>query len=79
MLLMSTGMPEDKQDWPEALLPYYQYRQNLLTVDGVILCGEHPLIPPSMRPELIQHLHAAHQGVTNMLGRAAQPVFWPGL
>ena len=79
MLLMSKGLPEDKVDWPEALLPYYPYRQNLLAVDGVILCGERPLIPPSLRGELVQHLHAAHQGVTKMLGRAAQTVFWPGL
>ena len=79
MLLMAKGLPENKVDWPEALLPYYPYRQNLLAVDGVILCGERPLIPPSLREELVQHLHAAHQGVTKMLGRAAQTVFWPGL
>ena len=77
--LMSGGLPEEKANWPETLLPYYPYRQHLLLSEGVILCGERPLIPPSLREELVQHLHAAHQGVTKMLGRAGQTVFWPGL
>ena len=77
--LLSTGAPEAREKWPDHLLPYYPYRQHLLTVDGVILCGERPLIPPQLRPELAQHLHAAHQGVTKMLSRAAQSVFWPGM
>ena len=77
--LLAGGAPEAREEWPDHLLPYYPYRQHLLTVDGVILCGERPLIPPQLRPELAQHLHAAHQGVTKMLSRAAQSVFWPGM
>ena len=46
-LLMFQGMPEDKKEWPEALFPYYQYRHNLLMVDGGLLCGEGPLPHPT--------------------------------
>ena len=77
--LLSGNVPELRENWPDHLLPYHPYRQNLIVVDGVIMCGERPLIPPQLRPELVQHLHAAHQGVTKMLSRATQSVFWPGM
>ena len=77
--LLNKGIPEAREDWPENLLPYFPYKQHLIAVDGVILCGERPLIPPDLRLEVVQHLHAAHQGVTKMLSRGAQSVFWPGL
>ena len=43
------------------------------------MCGERPLIPTCLRQEVLEHLHAAHQGTTKMLGRARESVFWPGL
>ena len=77
--LMAPGLPEDKQLWPESLHPYYTYRHHLVYTDGVILCGERPLIPTSLRLEVLEHLHGAHHCVTNMLARATQAVFWPGM
>ena len=77
--LLTNGTPESREDWPGNLRPYYPYRQSLIVVDGVILCGERPLIPSLLRSELTQHLHAAHQGVTKMLSRASQSCFWPGM
>ena len=77
--ILAGGASEAREDWPENLLPYYPYRHQLMVIDGVILCGERPLIPPGLRLEVVQHLHAAHQGVTKMMSRAAQSVFWPGM
>ena len=77
--LLDTGLPEDRSDWPELLQPYFPYRHHLVDLDRVILAGERPLIPPSLRPEVLDHLHSAHHGVTKMLARANQSVFWPGL
>ena len=36
------------------------------------------VIPESLWLEVLNHLHAAHQGVKGMLSRAKQTVFWPG-
>jgi hypothetical protein len=77
--LLAVGLPEDKQDWPESVQSYFPFRHNLISADGVIMCGERPLIPADLREEVLQHLHAAHHGVTRMLSRAAQSVWWPGL
>ena len=41
--------------------------------------GARILIPPSLRQEIIQSLHSAHQGVGGMNERAKAGVYWPGI
>ena len=41
--------------------------------------GDRIVIPKSLRPEVLQSLHAAHQGVTSMTERARCAVYWPGI
>ena len=46
--LLHTALPEERLAWPETLLPYFLYRNHLIaTADGVIMCGERPLVPPT--------------------------------
>ena len=77
--MIEEGMPEEKAAWPETLAPYYCYRRQLLVVEGVVLCGERPLVPPCLRPQVLDILHAGHAGVSTMLARTSQSLFWPGL
>ena len=37
------------------------------------------MVPLALRAKVLATLHADHQGVTNMWGRAAAAVWWPGL
>ena len=37
------------------------------------------IIPTSYRKQVLQNLHAAHQGTSGMLARANQTVYWPGM
>ena len=76
---LRTDVPEDKSAWPEGLRAYYLYRNNLQALEDVVLYGDRPLIPASLRPEVLEHLHAAHSGVTGMYSRASQSVFWPNM
>ena len=48
-------------------------------MDNVILYNRRVVIPSSLREEVLQGLHAAHQGVSGMQARAEQTVFWPGI
>jgi hypothetical protein len=41
--------------------------------------GTRILIPPQLRPEIVQSLHAAHQGIGSMCERAKAGVYWPGI
>ena len=77
--LIPSGLPTTISEWPEPLRPYYPYRHSLLVVDDLVLCGDRPLIPASLREEVLEHLHAAHSGSNTMLSRATQSLFWPGM
>ena len=73
------GFPDSLDKWPAQLAPYWRFRGNLTAVDGVVCYGHRAVIPPTLRPEVVAHLHSAHQGVSKMSARAADCVFWPGI
>ena len=76
---IESGIPQYRHELPEALREYFQFRDGLYTVDGVVLYKDRVVIPPSLRNEVLAHLHAAHQGVTSMTARAEASIFWPGI
>ena len=76
--LIQNGFPEYQQLSPE-LRPYQRLSGSLSVVDGVILAGSRLVIPPTLRPNILSALHAAHQGVSSMATRAADSVYWPNL
>ena len=77
--IIENGMPHEKEKLPKNLHAYHQYRNELYTVDNVILRKNRIVIPPKLRPEILRSLHSAHQGVTSMNARADSSIFWPGI
>ena len=76
---ITKGLPDNIAEWPDTLRSYHPYRCNLLVMDNIVLYGERPLIPVSLREEVLDHLHGSHSGSTTMLSRASQSVFWPNM
>ena len=77
--LIENGFPVTKDNLPIELRPYYQYRDKLTSFDGVVLYNDRIVIPPSLRDNVLQALHSAHQGVSQMCSRADASFFWPGM
>lgn len=77
--LIDHGFPGSSDTLPTPLRPYYRFRDDLFTVDGVALYRDRVIIPPALRDDILRILHSAHQGVTSMLSRAESTVFWPGI
>ena len=73
------GFPEKCKDMAPELRPYHRVAGSLCCVDGVILMGQRVVIPISLRPSILDALHAAHQGVNAMCARAADSVYWPNM
>ncbi len=76
---IESGFPRQKNQLPQHLQEYHQFRDHLHTLDGVIMYKERIVIPPSLRQHILNTLHCAHQGVTSMIARAESSVFWPGI
>ena len=77
--LIGSGLPARKEDWPQGLMEYHRYKNQLLEIDGVVVCGERPLVPASLRPQVLDILHAGHAGTNTMQSRSSQSLFWPGM
>ena len=73
------GFPDSSRDVHQHVQPYHQYRKQLSIVDGVLCYKTRVVIPTTLRQEVLQTLHSAHQGTTGMINRAEQAVFWPGM
>ena len=72
------GFQEEHHQNPD-LKPYWRYRDGLYELDGVVLYNDRVVVPPSLRRQVIDTLHAAHQGVSSMEARAHATSFWPGI
>ena len=79
--IIESGFPKFRHmhELPLALQEYYQIREHLYTVDGVILYNNRIVIPPSLRQHVLTALHSAHQGMASMKACADSTVFWPGI
>ena len=63
--------PELHQDW--------QYRQDLLVADGLLMKCKRLVIPVTMQEEMLNKIHEGHQSMTKCIARAQQSVCWPCL
>ena len=79
MLTVQDGFPSQSRELVPDLRPYFRYSDSVSCVDGVILLGERIVIPQSLRQHILSALHSAHQGVSMMVARAADSVFWPNM
>ena len=79
MKLTLEGWPEYKRDTPTCALPYFDLRDSLSVVDGILVKGETVVIPSELRSTIKRRLHCSHLGCDSMLRRARGVVFWPGM
>ena len=78
-LLIQEGFPTDCRQLSPELRPYHRIAGSLCLVDGVVLTGGRIVIPRALQPNILEALHAAHQGVSAMSARAADSVYWPNI
>uniref|UniRef100_A0A3B3C9Q2 Gypsy retrotransposon integrase-like protein 1 n=1 Tax=Oryzias melastigma TaxID=30732 RepID=A0A3B3C9Q2_ORYME len=77
--LVQTGWPTSRKALPPELQVYWQYHQDLLIADGLLMKSERLVIPVNMQEEMLKMVHEGHQGMTKCIARAQQSIWWPGL
>ena len=63
----------------DAIKPYFNYREKLTVVNGLVLFGQCIVIPSKLRQSCLRRLHIAHMGINKTLYQARQSIFWPRL
>ncbi|XP_056017382.1 uncharacterized protein K02A2.6-like [Ostrea edulis] len=73
------GWPTERKSCDSSLIEFWNYRDELSYIDGLVLKGHKILIPRSLRNQILDSLHIGHAGVEKTLRRACTVLFWPGL
>ena len=77
--ILQEGKETDIRFLPEEIKEYSRYLDSMFVQDDVILYGKRTVIPERFRTRVLDTLHSAHQGCSQMWKRAETAVFWPGL
>lgn len=73
------GWPEHQKNLPQVMQDLFASRTELSVVDGLLVHGVRIVIPPSLRPEILDIIHEGHFGVNKCKERAQTTVWWPGI
>jgi hypothetical protein len=73
--LIHKGFPATKDEMDARFSEYWVHRDSLYITDQVVMYNDRVVIPPSLRPEILESMHAAHQGETGMAMTAQSTVF----
>ncbi|KAK0132248.1 hypothetical protein N1851_032926 [Merluccius polli] len=73
------GWPETKSQAAKEIQVYWNFREEISVVDGILFKGERLIVPAAMRMEMLQRIHESHLGIENCRRRAREVLFWPGM
>ena len=72
-----------QEGWPQRvgfdLKPYLTLKDDLSVQQGLLMYRDRLVIPASLRKDILQRLHAGHQGIVKTRALARASVWWPGL
>ena len=70
------GWPEKRDECPHILKSYWNCRDELSVLDGLILKSTRIIIPNDCRDEVLEKLHEGHFGIDHTKLRARDSVYW---
>ena len=66
--MIQAGWPETKQQVAHSIRQYWDTRDELAVLDGVIYRGMKIVLSPSMRPAMLEIIHGTHLGIVKFGG-----------
>lgn len=76
---INRGWPDSRQAMCRSVQPFWTYREELTTDQGLIFKGNRVYIPETLRTTFLQKIHTGHSGIDASLRKARETVFWPGI
>ena len=75
--IIRQGISDNSDDWSMDIKDFFKVRKFLAEKDGVVTYKNRVVVPQSLQSQVLDILHAAHQGCSSMEARASQSVWWP--
>ena len=78
-MVIMNGWPSELKEAPEVLKLYWIFRDAISVYDGVLYRSHQEIVPATVRDEMLQKIHKAHQGADSSIRRTRESLFWPGM
>ena len=75
--VIKNGWPENRTDCPRELIEFWNYRDELTVIDGIVLKGKKIFVPEACRRFMLEKIHDAHLGIEKCTQRAREILFLP--
>ena len=77
--VVASGWPAESKETPEHPRQYWSFRDEISVYNGVAYRSHQAIVLSSLREEMLQKIHKAHQGIDSSIIRARESLFWPGM
>ena len=77
--VIKEGWPDHRDSCPPAVKPFWNYRDELSVMEGLLFKGERIVIPVALRKDMLKRVHIGHMGMVKCKNRAKEVMFWPGM
>ncbi|PFX30032.1 Retrovirus-related Pol polyprotein [Stylophora pistillata] len=76
--MIHTGWPTNIQQVPMTLKPFWPFRDELATEDGILMKAHQIIITVTLQEEMLMKLHSPHLGTEETKLRGRSSVYWRG-
>lgn len=73
------GWPDNKQDVPDCVKPYWCFKSELSISYGLVWKDNRIVIPKALRHEMLKRVHVGHLGLEKCKLRTRETMFWPNI
>ena len=78
--LIIQGWPKEIKQCPLPIRAFWNFRDELSIIDGIVVKGSHIVIPTKFQPELLSLLHdGSHLGIDKCVQCAKGSIYWPSI
>ncbi|CAB3999682.1 retrotransposon-like family member retr-1, partial [Paramuricea clavata] len=77
LTVIRRGWPQSRQQTPVEIHQFWNYRDEMSEIEGVIMKGDRIVTPTVLRSEMLARVHDSHIGIEKCRGRARYIIFWP--
>ena len=73
------GWPSDQSRVPPSLRPYWNFRDEISSINGLLYKSNKIVVPKSLKDDMLNRIHESHLGIVKCKERARDVLFWLGM
>lgn len=77
--IVRVGWPETREQVPTCVRMFWNFRDEITVLNGLLYKGQSVMIPSSLRRQMLTKLHEPHLGIVKTKQRARNIIFWPNM